>query len=182
MSGAAPNCVSHFHNRLHNSSAAVHGRRSRTIMLPASEGWQTNGSPARTKEATLRESTSPRTLAAPHRSVTALQAREHLLGSTSQLQIRHDESCRTRGVSASSDSECATLRKQHRTLGFYSYRTPASKMTGEGSQPTSGFPPNVLQTMHRMHKNGKASGKRTAIPRQRQISAFAAGCEHRRNS
>ena len=150
-------------------------------MLPASEGRQTqrlSGTLARYSPPAHVPANSGGS--APQRNCVT-STRTHI-PSTCQLQIRHDKSRRTRGVRASSDSECATLRKQHRTLGFYSYRTPASKMTGEGSQPASGFPPNVLQTMHRMHKNGKASGKRTAIPRQRQISAFVEGCEHRRNS
>ena len=167
MSGAAPNCVSHF-----TTGCTIQAHLCTTpTALPASY--------ARPRTAryrshphsgilliALREPSCPRTLAHPRDNVTALQANPQILASQTATANRHDESRRTRGVRASSDSECATLRKQHRTLGFYSSRRRHRQMTGEGSRPANSHIRNVLQTMHRLHKLGRVNGKQTgkAIP------------------
>jgi hypothetical protein len=54
---------------------------------------------------------------------------------------------------------------QHSTVGVYSSRSRHRQMTGEGSRPGSGHPLKQLQTMHRLHKQGRVNRKRTPIGR-----------------
>jgi len=64
------------------------------------------------------ESPLPPNAAQPRDNVTALQANPQILASQTATANRHDDCHRTRGVRASSDSECAPLRKKDRMPGF----------------------------------------------------------------
>jgi hypothetical protein len=93
--------------------------------------------------------------------------------STTPLLLQPSESERRNALLAASN--CTTWRTERQrsaqgghlnhTAGVYSSRPRHRQMTGEGSRPGSGHALKKLQTMHRLHKQGRVNGKRTPIGR-----------------
>ena len=95
----------------------------------------------------------------PLHNSTAADNRAQPEGNAPRLVELHDVA---RGAIAKRAPAC----NQHSTAEVYSSRPRHREMTGEGSRPGSGYPLKQLQTMHRLHKQGRVNRKRTLIGRQ----------------